>query len=57
MKQRGLETSGETFQLVEYCYNGKDIPNSLILGLIEESLLKNPRSVIVNYPTTYQECI
>ena len=51
------EISATTKQLVELAYGGKDIPNELIIELIKEEITKNPRSVLLNFPTTYNQAL
>lgn len=35
MQQKGIEIDGETADLVEACYSGKQIPNSVIISLLK----------------------
>lgn len=57
MKGKGLEITGYTAELADLCYKGKNIPNSIIINLIKENVEQNEKSLVLNYPTTYDECI
>lgn len=57
LKERAIDISPETQELVELCYSGKQVPNKFILELLKEEVEKNPKSVIVDYPKTYEECV
>lgn len=57
MKSKGLEIDGQTAELMEICLTGKKIPNSMIISLLKENVQNNKKSIIINYPTTYDECI
>ncbi len=35
LKEKGVEISPETEEIVEKCYEGKDLPNRLIISLLQ----------------------
>ncbi len=51
------EISETTKRVVSLAYGGKDIPSELVIELIREEVAKNPRSILINFPTTYKQAL
>lgn len=57
IKDKVTEISSTTKSLIDLAYQGKTIPNELIIELVKEEVQKNPRSIILNFPTTYSQAL
>lgn len=55
--EKGLEVGTETQALLNVCYEGKKIPDELILGFVEEEIKVHPMTILLDYPTTYHQAV
>lgn len=53
LTETNLGVSETTAQLVQLCQKGSNLPNELLVELVEQEVRKHPRFLLVDFPQTY----
>lgn len=57
MDKKGIEVSKETQEIATQCLSGRPVDEKTIVKLVKEAIENNSRSIILDYPSTYDQAI
>jgi adenylate kinase family enzyme len=57
LEKKGIEVSQETQEIALQCLSGRPIEEKTVVKLVKEAIENNSRSIILDYPSTYEQAI